>query len=140
MHSPSIPLIRLFSMALLALAPGLAAADSTERLFFTPQERAALDLQRNTGDGAVSVETVGAPLLGREITLNGIVKRSGGKSTVWVNGVPQGEVEPAYGPKILTRQARLPTVPVFVPALGKTANLKVGQTLDTGNGEIRENF
>ncbi|MBS4096335.1 MAG: hypothetical protein KGZ83_05790 [Sulfuricella sp.] len=99
-----------------------------------------LDMQRNTGESPSLSEGAGAAQQGGEITLNGIVKRSNGKSTVWVNQVVQRESDPAPGLKALPRHARLPSVPVFVPGLGKTVHLKVGQTLDSDSGEIRENY
>ena len=129
-------------MAILALLPGTSVADPVGRLFFTPGQRAAFDMQRNTGVAPASVEGASAPQqqAGGEITLNGIVKRSGGKSTVWVNQVAHGESDSVDGLKTLPRQARLPSVPLYVPGLGKTVDLKVGQTLDTGTREIRESY
>jgi hypothetical protein len=62
--------------------------------------------------------------------LDGYVKRSGGKSTVWVNGESADE-------------AQLPTstdprVTVKVGERGARARLKPGETLDRGNGEVRD--
>lgn len=119
---------------LLAQAPGLCMADPIGRLFFTPEQRHALDIRRNSG--GIQAEDTQAG----EITLNGIVKRSGGKSTVWINRVAQTETDLVLGPKAQPNQARLPNIPINVPSLKKTINLRVGQTLDTGSGEIRESY
>lgn len=75
-----------------------------------------------------------------EITLNGIVKRTGGKSTVWINRVAQTETDLVLGPKAQPSHAHLPSVPVNIPGMKKIINLKVGQTLDAGSGEIRESY
>jgi len=57
-----------------------AEGETLGRLFFTPQERAALDRQRQQGiqAGEASAQII-----------NGIVSPSRGKATVWVNGVRQ---------------------------------------------------
>lgn len=122
---------------LLAQAPGLCMADPLGRLFFTPEQRHALDMRRNS-DGTLTENNADVPA--EEITLNGIVKRSGGKSTVWINQIVQTETDLVSGPKAQPSQARLPNIPVNVPSLKKTINLKVGQTLDTRSGEIREGY
>lgn len=66
----------------------LAAAIPAEggalgRLFFTPEERAALDRQRQLG-----VEE-SQPAEAAALSINGIVRPSGGNATVWINGTPQ---------------------------------------------------
>ncbi len=126
--------------AILALLPGLCLADPVGRLFFTPEQRAAFDLQRSTGVSPISptLEDASAGLQSGEITLNGIVKRSDGKSTVWVNQIAQNETEAVSGQKTRSRHANLPNVQVYVPSLGKSVNLKVGQSINTETREIRE--
>ncbi|MCE5181398.1 MAG: hypothetical protein LLG15_06315 [Betaproteobacteria bacterium] len=112
-------------------------ADPIGRLFFTPEQRHALDILRNSG--GIRTENA-ADIQPDEITLNGIVKRTGGKSTVWINRVAQTETDLVFGPKAQPSHARLPDIPVNVPSLKKTINLKVGQTLDANSGEIREGY
>lgn len=53
------------------------------RLFFTPEQRAALEEQKRH---------LGAPAGGPATTLNGVVRSSSGRNTVWVNGIPQEDV------------------------------------------------
>jgi hypothetical protein len=65
---------------LIASHGGLVASAELERLFFSPQERESLDRQRRG-------EKV-APGTPAELTITGYVKRSDGKSTVWVDGQP----------------------------------------------------
>ena len=66
--------------------------------------------------------------------VDGAVRRAGGKSTVWVNGEAVPET-PQGGPRVAPKDTRV-SVPV-----GDTAqryDLKVGETLDRGSGEVRD--
>jgi len=116
---------RLFSVAfLLLLGTGPAAAQEIlGRLFFTEQQRQDLDRRRqaNIRETAVVVEST--------VTVNGQVSRSSGRSTTWINGVPQ-------------ESARRPRDPARVTLPGgegaPSVNLKIGQTLDKIRGEIRD--
>ncbi|MEO1766678.1 hypothetical protein [Thiobacter aerophilum] len=110
-------------LALLALAVFLAPAwaDDLGRLFFTPDERALLDLARRTQATAGAGQDPGVG-----ITLNGVVIRSDGRQTVWINGRPQANA-----------RARAPGT-AFIPLDGKQVRLRVGQTLDPLTGQVRE--
>jgi hypothetical protein len=69
---------------LVALAAALPLrAEPLGRLFLTPERRALLEHQRRT-----NVQETQA-LEGSTLSLDGVVVRSGGKSTVWINGRPQ---------------------------------------------------
>jgi hypothetical protein len=108
------------SGALLGVA-GPVAADEVGRLFYTPQQRQELDRRRNTN--VVETETV----VESSVTLNGQVVRSNGKTTTWVNGVPQYD---AYRGRAGDR--------VAIESGDKSVGVKVGQTLDRGRGEVRD--
>jgi hypothetical protein len=101
---------------------GTAAADEVGRLFFTPQQRQELDRRRDTN--VVEAETVVVENL---VTLNGHVVRSSGKSTTWVNGVPQYD---AYRGRAGDR--------VGIESGNTSVGVKVGQTLDRSRGEVRD--
>ena len=78
--------------ALLGALLGSAGAGAQElgRLFFTPEQRAALDARRKA---RVPDKPAAAPQAESPVTrVNGAVQRSGGRSTVWVNGeaIPEG--------------------------------------------------
>ncbi len=116
---------RLFSVAFLLLlwtGPG-SAQETLGRLFFTEQQRQDLDRRRqaNIQETAVVVEST--------VTVNGQVSRSSGRSTTWINGVPQ-------------ESTRKPADPARVTLPGgegaPSVNLKIGQTLDKIRGEIRD--
>jgi hypothetical protein len=109
---------------LLALAAGpAAAAENLGRLFLTPQQRQDLDRRRqaNIREAAVVVENL--------VTATGQVSRSSGKTTVWLNGVPQAS-------------SRKPPDPARVTLPGgegePSVSLKIGQTLDKVRGVIRD--
>ena len=115
---------RLFAGAfLLGVATGqVAAQENLGRLFFTEQQRQELDRRRqaNIREAAVIVES--------SVTVNGQVSRSSsGRSTTWINGVPQ-------------ESTRNPPDPARVTLPGgegaPSVNLKIGQTLDKIRGEV----
>ena len=116
---------RLFAVTfLLGVATGqVAAQQNLGRLFFTEQQRQDLDRRRqaNIQETAVVVEST--------VTVNGQVSRSSGRSTTWINGVPQ-------------ESTRKPADPARVTLPGgegaPSVTLKIGQTLDKIRGEIRD--
>jgi hypothetical protein len=69
--------------ALLAAYSPVAGAADLGTLFHTPEERERLDRLRR-GD-AVSAQV---PLAPGQRAITGYVKRSDGRSTVWIDGVP----------------------------------------------------
>jgi hypothetical protein len=113
----------LSGVLLLGLAQAARAADTLGRLFFTPQQRQDLDRRRqaNVQESAATVNS--------SLTVNGQVSRSGGKSTVWINGVPQE-----------TRRPSDPARAVLPAGEGDSSsvNLKIGQTLDKARGRIKD--
>ena len=109
---------------LLGVATGqVVAQENLGRLFFTEQQRQDLDRRRqaNIREAAVVVES--------SVTVNGQVSRSSGRSTTWINGVPQ-------------ESTRKPADPARVTLPGgegaPSVNLKIGQTLDKVRGEIKD--
>jgi hypothetical protein len=119
------PAARLFVGALLlALAATPTAAQETlGRLFFSEQQRQDLDRRRqaNIQETAVVVESL--------VTVNGQVSRSSGKTTTWINGIPQAN-------------ARRPSDPAKATLPGAegepSVTVKIGQTLDKVRGEIKD--
>src|SRR5713226_7719315 len=102
----------LLASALLALTPQPAVAyDNLGRLFLTPQQRHDLDRRRqaNIQDSAVSAESL--------VTVNGQVSRSSGRTTTWINGVPQETARKPRDPAKVTLPGGEGEAPV---------NLKIG--------------
>jgi hypothetical protein len=79
---PAVRVDRLLA-ALACAAAAVAGAADLGTLFHTPEERARLDRLRR-GDPASPV--AGAPEVRRQIT--GFVKRSDGRGTAFIDGVP----------------------------------------------------
>lgn len=75
----------LLGLCLLLLGSAPLPAQETGRLFHTPAERAQLDAEKYRLDPARSP----AP------RYQGVVRRSQGPATVWINGVPQEGQPPA---------------------------------------------
>ncbi|MGE5028237.1 MAG: hypothetical protein ACM3JK_07160 [Betaproteobacteria bacterium] len=105
-------------------------AEPIGRLFFYPEERAMLDQMRNK-DGAISTPA-------EQIRLNGIVRRSDGKNTVWINQQPQHENRLHQGIAIPGQDAR-PSAILTLPSGGQV-RLKAGQTFDAVKGQVREGY
>jgi|APFre7841882724_1041349.scaffolds.fasta_scaffold00893_6 hypothetical protein len=104
-----------------------AAAQDSElgRLFYTPQQRAELDKRRVSN---VPAQTEAAPVVQQpDVTLNGYVGRSSGKTTTWVNGVPKYDTVRSQDPSRLS-----------IDAGDGRRSMKVGATLNTSRGEVRD--
>ena len=106
------------------------SAQELGRLFFTPEQRQALDARRR----ARLPDRPSAPAIASPGTrLDGYVRRDNGKSTVWVNGEPLPETAPE-APRI----GGSGRVTVTVGESGARTGLRPGETLDRGTGEVRD--
>jgi hypothetical protein len=115
----------LLLLLCVAFAPAPAAQD-LGRLFFTPEQRDALDARRRA---RVPDKPAAAPVRASPTTrLDGYVRRSDGKHTVWVNGDIAGDSTPQSDGR----------VPVTVGDTGARMRLKPGQTVDSGTGEVSD--
>lgn len=128
--------IRILSMGLAGLA-GLAnlvpahAADAPElgRLFFTPERRTALERQRT-----LNVQEA-QTLQGTTMSLDGVVYRSSGKATVWVNQQAQTESEASRTGVSAAISAKTPGSALLSPGEETPAQLKVGEAMNRATGE-----
>jgi len=110
-------------------------AQEIGRLFFTPDQRAALDARRRA---RVPDRPAAAPVVASPTTrLDGFVRRSDGRSTVWVNGESLAESGPE-APRIEPGRSSDARVSVPVGDGGVRAQLKPGEVLDRGTGEVRD--
>ncbi|HCA26284.1 MAG TPA: hypothetical protein DEP05_01305, partial [Betaproteobacteria bacterium] len=92
--------MRYLLMALLLLANSAASAGSLGRFFLAPPERVRLEaLRQRIGIGAAISRPASAA-----ITINGLVQRSQGKTTVWINKAPQRGNEPHQGVIVFTAE------------------------------------
>ena len=109
-------------------------AQELGRLFFTPEQRAALDARRKA---RVPDKPAAVMVTSPTTRVDGYVKRSGGRSTVWVNSESLPE-HAADAPRIESGRASDGRVSVTVSEGGRRAALKPGEVLDRGNGEVRD--
>jgi len=123
----------LFALLLALMPAGPAAAQELGRLFFTPEQRAALDARR----AARLPDKPAAAAESPTTRVDGFVKRSSGKSTVWVDGeaIPDGlQLE-----GLRLRRGDDPTrVTVTVGEGGRRVELRIGETLDRATGEVKD--
>ncbi|UTY59886.1 hypothetical protein [Massilia sp. erpn] len=122
-----------------------ATAPTIGRLFTTLEERVQLDAQRSSAPAGASgmpgmsagfvppapmtaSEAPPPPAPAEPVQLNGVIRRSGGKSVVWVNNVPQES--PAVRAKGGALSVPLPT--------GGSVKLKPGQSFNPADGSVHE--
>ncbi|HEX2648915.1 MAG TPA: hypothetical protein VHN19_03150 [Burkholderiales bacterium] len=125
----------LLALALLAATPP-ARAQELGRLFFTPEQRAALDARRRA---RVPDKPAAVPQAEQPTTrVDGAVRRSGGRSTVWVNGEAIPENPRAEGARLETEGAKSGRVSVPAGESARRYDLRVGETLDRNTGEVHD--
>ena len=133
--------INLARAALAAFGITLAGAMSAQaqelgRLFFTPEQRAALDARRKA---RVPDKPAATPVTESPITrVNGAVQRSGGKSTVWVNGETIPEDARVDGARVTPRGLNPGRVSIPAGEGPQRYDLRVGESVDRSSGEVHD--
>jgi hypothetical protein len=127
-------------LLMLVASPAWAADAALGRLFFTPVERNALEEARrkNVRAEVQAIEKPARPPV-RNVTVTGLVRRSDGENTVWVNGKPVDGAT-TDGLKVRVTAGQQAAVIVHEPAQGHTLRLKVGQRADILTGRIQEGY
>lgn len=118
----------LVGLAMLAPA-GAADAQELGRLFFSPERRIALERQRTFN--VQEAQT----LQGSTMSLDGVVYRSSGKATVWINRQAQNEGESARTGVSAVVSPKKPGSALLAPGEEAPARLKVGETMNRATGE-----
>ena len=125
--------LALFALLFALLGAGPASAQALGRLFFTPEQRSALDARR----AARLPDKPAAVAESPTTRIDGFVKRSSGKSTVWVDGEALPEGLQLEGLRV--QRGNDPTkVTVRVGEDGRRVELRVGETLDRATGEVKD--
>ena len=117
----------LAAALLLPVAP--AAAEELGKLFLTPERRAALERQRQ-----LNIRESQPVIEGATLTVTGVVKRSSGKSTTWVNGTPQDDMNAATGVRVEIDRTN-PAKTTVVAGEESPASLKVGEAINRATRE-----
>jgi len=138
--------------ALAVAAPGMAVAQApakpapraTEpvgRLFFTPAQRASLDVARTqrARTSLASEQSEEAAPTPQTITYGGMVRRSDGKSTMWVNNRAIPDNEAATG-AIVGRVRADGGITLSLPQSGRSVDLKPGQSIELLSGVVEEGY
>ena len=116
------------------LAPSAGCADEAlGRLFYTPEQRARMDVARQH-ERSVRIDEEESPPRSANILLNGVITRSDGKSTLWINRRVQNEASQAV------TVGKSGEVRVATPDARQTVRLKVGQSLDMASGQVEEGY
>ena len=128
---------------LLLIAGQAPAAEPLGRLFFTPTQRASLDVARSQKT-RVTVDTEAgderAAPAPEVLTYGGIVRRSDGKSTVWINNRPLHDREALGSASVVNRARPDGSIRLQVPQSGRSVDLKVGQSVELLSGTIEEGY
>jgi len=126
----------LLAGCLMALAGAARAGPVTTgdaglgRLFLTPEARVRLERERRTEQPAAP------PVAGSPLRLDGVVVRSSGASTVWINRRPQASNRGESGVAV-SASPRQPGKVRVSSGETPTVDLKVGATLNPATGEQR---
>jgi hypothetical protein len=112
---------------------GNAQAEELGRLFFTPEQRAALDARRKA---RVPDRPAMTSVVSPTTRLDGYVKRSGGRSTVFVNG--EALLEGTADAPVIDPERRGGRVPVTGGEGRPRVELRPGQVLDRDTGAVRD--
>jgi len=124
--------MKFYLVILLVLFPftSIHAETSMGRLFFTQPQRDALDKARQQNLSTESANNATED----SITLNGVVKRSDGRHTVWINNK-------AFDEGIsIKRDSKSGNFNLQLPYSEQHVRLKVGQRLDSASGKVDEAY
>jgi len=134
----------LAGIAIALAAPAGAADAPLGRLFFTPSQRASLDIARSQRTRAtVATERIEEQVIEpipQTITYGGMVRRSDGRTTVWLNDRPVDERNAADAPTFIRRVRPDGAVTLEIPQSNRSIDLKVGQSVEVLSGSIGEGY
>lgn len=128
MSKPARAAVAALALAIGCCAPALPAEESLGRLFFTPERRAALDRARQ-----LNIQEQQQVTQTDVVTVNGIVTRSSGKRTAWVNGVPI--TEKTSPSAIRVQPTERPDTVRVTPGEQAPATVTVGTSVNRATGE-----
>ncbi|GHU33949.1 hypothetical protein AGMMS50256_26870 [Betaproteobacteria bacterium] len=127
----------LYALLLPGIIPSSVSAQELGPLFFTPEQRQELDRQREFGPPGQQKISGDPTPIDPPLTIDGVVTRSSGKRTVWINGVAQDGQETVQGVTV-TPNRKNPGMVVVQPEAGPAARASVGNTLNRNTGEISD--
>lgn len=124
-------------------APTLAAQQELGRLFFTPAQRASLDVARSQRARAAlateNTEQEAAPV-SQTITYGGLIRRDDGRTTVWLNNQAVRDTDPAGAGAVVTRVRPDGRITLQAPQSSRSVDLKPGQSVELLSGTVEEGY
>ena len=133
----------LASLFAAVVAPATAADPAMGRFFFTPSQRSSLDVARSQRTRATvateQTQEVVQPVP-QTITYGGMVRRSDGRTTVWINDRAVDNQSSAGGTPIVRRVRPDGAVTLEVPQSNRRVDLKVGQSVEVLSGSVGEAY
>jgi len=148
---PSLAVLAAAAMLGLGPSPFAHAQQLPGRLFMTPAERAHLDALRAAqpmrvetqahGDTPQAAIDIPPPPPPEPFTMNGLVVRSSGPNTAWVDGRPVHQTQDTgKGVSINTRTMDSSGAAVTVLESGRPVRLKPGQTYIPQGNQVSDRF
>lgn len=111
----------LLSTLVLLTAIPAQGAEPLGRLFFSPEQRVALEhLRKNSSAAPVATN----------VTVNGVIQSSSGKSVVWINGVPYESTRGTSEPGFSARSSESSSVTIVPPGTRRSLRIRVGETVE----------
>jgi hypothetical protein len=141
----------IVTLLILGLAPLSRAEVVFGRFYTTPKQREQLDEARRTQPEQITLalpeqeiqETDGGPAqpAASSIMLDGIVYRSDGKNTAWINrnSTNEGNVETQYT-RVEEKDVDSNRVTIQLPGSGDRVPMKVGQEYDVNSKQIHDHM
>ena len=131
---------RALAAAVLSATACIAVADDLGRMFFTPEQRASLDKSRKQ---TTRTETDGefkppAPPVPHNVAVTGMIRRSDGRNTIWLNGRVLNERQTGdINARVVGHDNH---VRLKGPDGGRSVDVKVGQTVEILSGTIEDSY
>src|SRR6185369_3922403 len=123
---------RVLLLLVLAGIANACAGDELGRMFFTPAQRATLDNARKQNIrveiGNENEQQPAAAPVPQNVSVNGVIRRSDGKNTIWLNNRAVNEQQPGSLNAAIGKGDN--RVRLKVPESGRNLDLKVGQTVE----------
>ncbi len=131
--------MKYLGIALLLVIAASARAESVGRLFFTPEQRLLLDNARGQ-KVKVEVDEQTEEPAPEMVSLNGVVKRDDGHTTVWLNNRAVSDRKTTGGVTIHPQGTASDPVLFTIPQAERVVTLRVGQNLDVTTGQVVEPY
>jgi len=129
-------LASLYSISPVCSTAAYYEEGSLGKLFTTPQQRHNIDAFRKGKSMGVTREQVSPT----DVKVQGLVTRSDGQSTVWVNGKSTLEGSSVGGVNVRLNSINSQTDKVTVGIKDKNVRLKPGQVWSEDSGKITDSY